>query len=536
MVFQETSDNVLNENPNWNENTPATNNEDDLSSFELNEDPFQENLDARDIQTSRLNSWIVSVGGIPLELWRYLQRLYRSISNRVDTILAPIIPERYSHVRAKLTPIVLCLTTIPCFIGCIILFICMFIIVFQFLEFIPNDPESRAKYIADRYILIDTHNDWPNKIERLERLLNREIDLRKRMTEEDRVLYESLNEELHTDIPRMREGKLRGQFWSVFASCYASDPVQESYRQFEMVYELLDRYPEDLIYVQTSSEMRDKFSSSKKIVSLIGVEGGHLLGKGDRLIQILRAFYRLGARYLTLTHSCDTEWAKHSSSTREGPGLTQLGKEIVLEMNRLGMMIDLSHTHPDTMRDTLSISKAPVIFSHSGALEICNHSRNVPNDIIDQLIEKDGVIMINYYTIYVNEKSRLKYNEIVKNNPGKSYTEIFQLFKEWEKADPENNEASIKDVCDHIDYIKRRMKTSKHIGIGADYDGVTLVPRGLEDVSKHYMLGAELFRRGYSDEEVIGIFGGNLLRVMEKIEQVSKQISSTQQKHKMGEF
>eukprot|EP00818_Percolomonas_sp_WS_P009687 CAMPEP_0117447086 /NCGR_PEP_ID=MMETSP0759-20121206/6684_1 /TAXON_ID=63605 /ORGANISM="Percolomonas cosmopolitus, Strain WS" /LENGTH=591 /DNA_ID=CAMNT_0005239391 /DNA_START=7 /DNA_END=1782 /DNA_ORIENTATION=+ len=392
---------------------------------------------------------------------------------------------------------------------------------------LPVDVYERAQYMARFKVpLLDTHNDWPNRVDRLERMLGYELDLRREMNETERGIYEALGEDLHTDIPRMRQGELRAQFWSIFASCHAKDPVQEAIRQFETVYQLLERYNDEMVYASKAEDVWNYYLKDNRIVSLMGVEGGHMLGLGDyhQIVRVLQTFYRLGARYMTLTHSCDTHWAKnHESTNATKPGLTKLGERIVREMNRMGMMVDLAHTHPDTMRQVLDISEAPIIFSHSSVWELCHSTRNLPNDIIDLVAQKHGVIMINYFSLYISEPSRVKFAEIFAEHTELPYTERIKLFQQWEEANPDKR-ATIQMVCDHIDYIRQRTGNTKNIGIGADYDGVMSLPVGLEDVSKHYHLGAELYKRGYSDDEIRDIFGGNLLSVMKEVENVAERM------------
>ncbi|CAL8087011.1 unnamed protein product [Orchesella dallaii] len=297
----------------------------------------------------------------------------------------------------------------------------------------------------------------------------------------------------HTDLPRLRRGLVGAQFWVAYAPCEAKDlnAVQITLEQIDLIRRLIARYPESLTLALSADDI-EKAHEAGKIASLIAVEGGHSIGSS---LATLRSFYELGVRYMTLTHTCNTPWADAAAKPGEKPqhgGLTQFGRAVVLEMNRLGMLVDLSHTSQLTMKDALKVSKAPVIFSHSSAYALCNSSRNVPDDILKELVWNRGIIMVTFYNYFV-------------------------------KCD---KEATVRDVADHINYIRGKIGI-QHIGIGSDFDGINLTPVGLEDVSKFPKLFVELARNpNWSNEELKMVAGKNFLRVMREAENIRDGMQS----------
>lgn len=289
-----------------------------------------------------------------------------------------------------------------------------------------------------------------------------------------------------TDIPRMRQGNLGAQFWSAYVPCGAQhlDAVQITLEQIDVIQRLIDMNSQYFTLVKSSSEILE-IHKQGRIASLIGVEGGHALGNS---LSVLRMLYSLGARYLTITHTCDTPWARGANSQEKG-GLSPFGHNVIREMNRLGMMIDLSHTSISTAKAAINISQAPVIFSHSSAYSLCNSSRNVPDDVLKLLAHNGGIIMVNFYTYLLTC----------------------------------NETATIKDVVKHINHI-RAVAGINHVGIGAGYDGINMTPKGLEDVSGYPRLFAELMADPtWSEKDITLLAGQNMLRVFSNVEAVRDQ-------------
>ena len=326
--------------------------------------------------------------------------------------------------------------------------------------------------------------------------------------------------DLHTDIPRLREGGVGGQFWSVFVSTDLppGDFVQATVEQIDLVYNLLQRYPGTFQLALTADDVEAAFEAGK-IASLIGMEGGHSIGSS---LATLRMFYRLGARYMTLTHNKNVPWADSCTDTPQANGLTDFGREVVREMNRLGMLVDLSHVSAETMHDALDAPEAPIIFSHSSARAVTDHPRNAPDDVLRRLPDNGGVIMANFVPAFVSqevyEHSQRRDTERhrLQGSPDSSDASVDEGLRRWDE-DNSAPRAALKDVADHIDHI-RSVAGVDYIGLGADFDGITTVPVGLEDVSTYPLLTAELIRREYDDQDILKILGGNVLRVMREVE------------------
>ncbi|KAG2121420.1 membrane dipeptidase-domain-containing protein [Suillus cothurnatus] len=360
-------------------------------------------------------------------------------------------------------------------------------------EKLPRDPKLAAQRVLDTAPVIDGHIDLPILARLGWRNNVTDIHLDKQMP-------------MHVDIPRLREGKVGGFFWSVYVGCAspedegpdflkASWRVRDTLEQIDVAKGLISKYPDDFAYAVSASDIKSAIRDHK-IASILGVEGGHQLGNS---IAVLRQYYELGVRYVTLTHGCHNAFADSCGifipSAPRHYGLSPLGFRLVEEMNRLGMLVDLSHTSDMTATQALLHSKAPVIWSHSSARAIHDVARNVPDEVLSLVGfgegQRDAVVMVNFCGPFI-------------------------------AAD---GEADIKAVADHVEHIAK-VAGVKHVGIGSDYDGIEVTPTGLEDVSKYPALIAELYQRGWNKRELAGLTGGNFLRVFEGAEKVAKELQA----------
>lgn len=376
---------------------------------------------------------------------------------------------------------------------------------------------QQAIKILESSPLIDGHNDVPIQYRFRANYKFSEIDLMNTL---------ELSNPMHTDIPRLREGRVGGQFWSVYVSpnIPESESVQATLEQIDFVHRMIERYPEHFELALTADDIESSFSRGK-IASLIGMEGGHSIGNS---LAVLRQMFSLGARYMSITHSRTLDWADSATDTPKNGGLTPFGVEVIKEMNRLGMLVDLSHVSAQTMRDVIAVAQAPVIFSHSSARGMTDHPRNVPDDVLDLVKINGGVVMVTFIPAVVNQKvheynaqrasARTKYENLYIGQP----EIIEQKFREWVESNPMPY-STLSDVADHIDYIRDRIGVA-HIGIGGDYDGIRLLPRGLEDVTTYPDLFAELLHRGYKDDELKDIAGRNILRAMRHAEETARRL------------
>jgi len=378
----------------------------------------------------------------------------------------------------------------------------------------PNSEIQRARALHDKIPLIDGHNDLPWQYRKVAGNALSKIDIAQHQPS------------LHTDIPRLREGGVGGQFWSVYIpqALPKGEHVRATMEQIDVVYNMLRQWPDTFQLSLTADDVEAAFDSGK-IGSLIGIEGGHSI---DNSLGALRMFHRLGARYMTLTHFKNVDWADSCTDKPKVDGLSQFGREVVREMNRLGMLVDLSHVHADTMRAALDTSDAPVVFSHSSARAITGHPRNVPDDVLERVKENDGVVMVSFVPGFVSQQT---YEHGLARDAEKARLEaqsdssdesVEAGLEAWDADNPEPR-ATVSDIANHIDRIREKAGID-HIGIGSDFDGITSVPEGLEDVSKYPVLTAELLRREYSEEDILKILGGNILRLMRAVENAATRI------------
>ena len=381
--------------------------------------------------------------------------------------------------------------------------------------------QAKVIKILTEVPLIDGHNDLPEQYrDRVKDHLAR-IDLASDLSK--------LEDPMHTDIPRLRRGHVGGVFWSVYVSTSlkGADAVQAMFEQIDLVDRMVARYPEVFAIATTASDV-ERIHKDGKIASLIGMEGGHSINDS---LAVLRQAYARGARYMTLTHWDDTDWADAATDKPHHNGLTPFGREVVREMNRLGMLVDLSHVSDKTMLDAMEASEAPVIFSHSSARALCNHVRNVPDDILRKLAANGGVAMVNFAPGFVSEEVRVweepmtvEWRRLEALYPNDS-AKVREGVKAWRAQHPAP-EATLAQVADHVEHI-RTVAGIDHVGLGSDFDGISRTPVGLEDVSKYPALLAELMHRGWSAEDIKKLAGANILRVMRQAEQVALRAQRT---------
>ena len=361
-----------------------------------------------------------------------------------------------------------------------------------------QDFRARALGIHRQSPLIDGHNDYPWAL--------RELDPGRDFATAD---ISKPVPKLMTDIPRLRQGGVGGQFWSVYvpSTMLGKEAVRATLEQIDIVHRMVMRWPETFEIAYTAADIERSFKA-KRVGSLIGVEGGHSI---DNSLATLRMLYTLGAQYMTLTHSANLAWADASPGPAVLGGLSKFGEEVVREMNRLGMLVDLSHVSPDTMEDAIRVSAAPVIFSHSSAKAICNVHRNVPDNVLQLVAKNGGVVMVTFVPGFISQA-----------------VADFNAKPEAERKGMTAPRATLSQVADHIDHI-RKVAGIDHIGLGGDFDGITDVVAGLEDVSKYPDLTAELLKRGYKDDDIKKILGLNVLRAMRQAEKVAAGLQKTRQ-------
>jgi len=380
--------------------------------------------------------------------------------------------------------------------------------------------QARALRVLETVPLIDGHNDTPWQYRSRVNLHLDEIDLCHDTAALDRPM--------HTDIGRLRKGGVGGQFWSVFIPGAKGGAKPGDARilmeQIDFTRRMIDKYSDDFELASTAADVV-RIHREGKIASMLGIEGGHSI---EHSLAVLRIAHLAGVRYMGLTHMNNAAWADSGTDEVNLGGLSEFGKEVVREMNRLGMIVDLAHTSAGTMRDALEVSTAPVIFSHANAVGVTAHGRNVPDDVLDTLKKNDGVVMVTFVPGYAStavsdwvEQRIDRVEELREEHPNNSEAERNGI-RDWEQDNPPVR-AAIADVANHIDYIRDRIGI-EHLGVGGDYDGIRSLPVGLEDVSTYPALFAELYRRGYSDADIAKIAGENVLRVMRGVEREAKKL------------
>ncbi len=374
-----------------------------------------------------------------------------------------------------------------------------------------QDYRAQAIRILRTVPLIDGHNDIPDAV--------------RERGGPDSVNFAVSQPKLMTDIPRLRAGHVGGQFWAAYVPVSTihegEHPAVYALEQIDLVYRLCGRYPATFAMARTAADVERNFKAGK-ISCLIGIEGGHAI---ENSLGALRAFAQLGVRYMTLTHWETIDWADAATDSAKHNGLTTFGEAVVREMNRVGMLVDLSHVSDATMMDALRVSRAPVIFSHSSARALDNHVRNVPDSILTLLAKNGGVVMTNFAPDYVSESLRVYDDSLQKRTArlraaGLDSVAVRDSVNAWQAAGPK---ATLPQVADHVEYL-RKVAGVDHVGIGSDFDGISSVPVGLQDVSKFPDLIAELLRRGWTEVDVKKVAGLNTLRVLREAERVAGEM------------
>jgi membrane dipeptidase len=391
-----------------------------------------------------------------------------------------------------------------------------------------EDYHHRVEQVLARTPLIDGHNDLPWEIRDRFKSDLAAVDLRSDTTH---LPFPAGAAPLMTDIPRLRAGLMGGQFWSVWIppEMQGFEAVQTTLEQIDLVKRMTARYPGDLEMAYTAADVR-RIHQAHKVASMIGIEGGHQINNS---LAVLRQMYDAGARYMTLTHTTNTAWADSATDLPAHHGLTPFGIEVVKEMNRIGMLIDLSHVSPQTMTAALAATEAPVIFSHSSARALDDHPRNVPDDVLRAVAANGGVVMVNFAPGYVSDaRNRWDADEAAErtrfNSPPYVGLYIGQpdrakaALATWEQQHP-RPVVTLAQVADHIEHIKQ-VAGVDHVGLGSDFDGIEDAPVGLEGVDKYPALLEELMRRGWTDAEIAKLAGENLLRAWVAAEKVAVRL------------
>ena len=369
-----------------------------------------------------------------------------------------------------------------------------------------TEPELQARDLLRRFPLIDGHNDLPWA-------LRGQAD-----GDPDRARLDPLGA-AHTDLPRLAAGGVGAQFWSVYvpASLAGDGAVAAVLEQIDLTRRMIARHPQALELALTADDVERIFAAGR-VASLLGAEGGHAIAGS---LGVLRMLYALGVRYMTLTHNANVGWADSATDEPQAGGLTDFGREVVREMQRIGMLVDLSHVSPDTMRDALDAAAAPVIFSHSSALGLCDYPRNVPDDVLARLAGNGGVCMVTFVPGFVSQECAdwlkgLKAEAARRGLDPRNFDQLYSFQDEWEAGHPPP-QATLAQVADHVEHICG-VAGVEHVGLGGDFDGTTDVTAGLADVSAYPALFAELLRRGWTESDCAALAGGNLLRALRAAE------------------
>ncbi len=372
--------------------------------------------------------------------------------------------------------------------------------------------EAALKLHAES-LVIDGHNDLPWELRRKDAGASfRDIDL----------LRPQKN--MHTDIPRLRKGGIGAQFWSAYVPADTGKKgtaFKITLEQIDAIHRMIARYPDTFEFAGSTTDI-ERIRKAGKIASMIGIEGGHSM---ENSLINLRNLYRLGVRYMTLTHSESLDWADSATDTPKCGGLSPFGVEVIQEMNAMGMLVDLSHVSPDCMKAVLKVTKAPVIFSHSSARGVADHPRNVPDDVLKLVKVNGGVVMVNFFSGFVVPEGARAMQKMfeVGRELRKKYPEDEAQYRAamraWQKENPFPT-GTVHTVVDHIDHIVK-LAGVDHVGLGSDYDGISTLPTQLEDVSTYPVITQELLNRGYKPDDIKKILGGNLMRVFRETEKVA---------------
>jgi len=379
----------------------------------------------------------------------------------------------------------------------------------------PAAALAAARDLLRHHPLVDGHNDLPWRLREGSGLDLRRVDLAAPVAG------------THTDLPRLRRGGVGAQFWSVYVpgALQGDAALATTLEQVDLVHRMIGRHPDDLELALSADDVESAFGRGR-IASLLGAEGGHSIAGS---LGVLRVLHRLGVRYLTLTHNVNVPWADSATDVPATGGLSAFGEEVVREMNRLGMLVDLSHVSPATMSDALNVTEAPVVCSHSGARAVCDHPRNVPDDLLRGLAANGGVCMVTFVSDFVSPgcrawalglRAEMERRGLDPRDPAAQATAAGEYL-----ADHPRPRATLAQVADHVEHV-RRVAGVDSVGLGGDYDGVEDLPDGLEDVSCYPALVAELLHRGWSRDECARLVGGNVLRVLREAEAVARSAST----------